>query len=108
MANHQPKPMSAVSRPHRIVGTFDRPLASPASPSSPSPGSAWGFPLAAVAAGGGVATPAVWPGARAATTTRRWDAEYLGLQGVSVSVGVGVGLRTSVWLGFTTWGPVTL
>src|SRR5438552_17608742 len=99
MVHHHPNPTRAVSRPHRVVGTFDRPLARPASPPSPSPGRACCFPPGAGEVGGGVAGEAFWPGARLATTTSRSLAEYFGLQVVSVSVGVGVGFSTSTWLG---------
>src|SRR5258708_40131267 len=106
MAHHHPKPMRAVTRPHRIVGTLERPLARPASP-RPSFGRACSFPPA-TGVGDGVAGVAVWPGARLATTTRRWLAEYLGLQVVSVSVGGGVGAATPPWAGLATRGGATL
>src|SRR5581483_2063855 len=110
IASHQPSPISAVNSPHSTVGTFDRPLASPASPrpAAPSPGSVCGLPPAVGLVGGGVAAVAVCPGARVDTTISRWLAEYFGLQVVSVSVGVGVGSRTSTWSGLTTWVVTTL
>src|SRR5262245_52533608 len=108
MANHHPIPMAAVKRPQRIVGIFERPLARPASPPSPSPGRSCSLPGAGAVVDVGVGAVAFCPGSRLATTTRRSLAEYFGLQVVSVSVGVGVGLSTSTWFGFTTLRPATV
>src|SRR5438093_7763158 len=100
--------MAAVRRPHRIVGTLERSLARPASPSSWSPGSDFPPPTVVDVVGDGVGAVAVCPGARSATTTRRSLAEYFGLQVVSVSVGVFVGFSTSTWPGVTTLVDATL
>src|SRR5437868_15456550 len=106
MVSHQPNPMAAVKRAHRIVDTLDRPLARPASSPASSPGIDFPSPPAVGVVGAGFV--AVCPGARSDMTTRRSLAEHFGLHVVSVSVGVGVALSTSTWLGLTTLADDTV